>query len=272
MKRLHPEGRAATKRPESNPPRDNPKPKRQKLNVLEAARQRREAQEEAARERIKEEEDTIQATLSSMDVERMKSLAVVEEMEIPVRRRNTPARNGDGSGGGSGSDGEGDTRSRRWDERWNGRKNFKNFRRAGEGGGRAGGLRRRVQAVIVPLEEASKKGFGIGDEYWAGGGRGDGTSGGGRSGRSGRSGSGGGRATSTTTTAKNNNRETAINQEDDHSMDMDTSQPASVDTGGVSASAGSTGRSRKRPRQEEIIEDSDSEDELRFRFRRRKRR
>lgn len=227
MKQRLPSRRA--KRQEPNPPPEPPKPKRQKLNVLEAARQRREAQEEAAQERIKEEEDTIQTTLSSMDVERMKSLAVVEEIEIPARRRPTPAADDEGH-------------NNRWDDRWNGRKNFKNFRRAGD----SGGPRRRVQTLIVPLEEAGRKGFGIGEEYWAGGSHNN-------------SGTGNGRGTS----AISNSRD-AISQED---QSMDTSQPVARDPG--TASAASTSRTRKRPRQAE--ENEDSEDELRFQFRRRKR-
>jgi nijmegen breakage syndrome protein 1 len=50
--------------------------------------------------------------------------------------------------------------SERWDDKWNGRKDFKKFRRHGAA------PRRQHDRVIVQLEEAKKKDYGIGDEYW----------------------------------------------------------------------------------------------------------
>lgn len=120
------------------------KPKKE-INIKEVVRERREAEEEAARQ----DEETLRQTLDGMNVEEMKNLAVIEEMEIRGRpgRAQRRAPNGE-------------TNSR-WDERWNGRKNFKKFRRQGEGP-----TARRGQSVIVPLEEVKKKDFGIGDDYW----------------------------------------------------------------------------------------------------------
>lgn len=113
-----------------------PKPKRQKLHVREAARQHREAEEDAERERRQVED----ASLQDSGVEKLKDLAIVEEMEVPPR-----APLGD----------------ERWDERWNGRKNFKKFRRKGDGQ-----PRQRIQTVIVPLEEVARKEVGIGEHHW----------------------------------------------------------------------------------------------------------
>jgi hypothetical protein len=75
----------------------------------------------------------------------LKNLAIVEEMEIPVRTPPTRV----------------EETSDRWEAQWNGRKNFKKFRRKGEPRSRT------VQTVIVPLEEVTRKDFGIGDHYWS---------------------------------------------------------------------------------------------------------
>ncbi|KAL4974108.1 hypothetical protein BDW66DRAFT_92160 [Aspergillus desertorum] len=123
-----------------------PRPKRQKLDILEAARQHRVAEEDAARQRRQQEEESLQNSLQDIDVEKLRGLAIVEEMEIPVK----PADQG----------------KDRWDERWNGRKNFKKFIRKGE---RRRDLQRHripLQSVIVPLEEVARQDFGIGDHYW----------------------------------------------------------------------------------------------------------
>ncbi|PGH02256.1 hypothetical protein AJ80_08881 [Polytolypa hystricis UAMH7299] len=124
-----------------------PKPKKPKLNLIEAARQRREAQDEAAMELQHEEAESLQALADSLGVERLQNLAIVEEMALPIRS-NQESRSHSGGDG--------------WDERWNGRKNFKKFRRKGDGSR----PQYRVQTVIVPLEEAKRRDFGIGDSYW----------------------------------------------------------------------------------------------------------
>lgn len=179
-----------------------PKPKRQKLDVREAARQHREAEEDAERE-IRQAED---ASLKDAGVEKLKDLAIVEEME--VRPRRVP------------SDG-------RWDESWNGRKNFKKFKRKGEGQ-----PRHRIQAVIVPLEEVTRKEVGIGEHQWV------------------------------TTGSQDSppQRDNLTSQEDARPR----SQSSRVESQTPSTSMR---RSQKRPRE---VADSDSEDELRFRFRRRR--
>ena len=126
-----------------------PKPKKPKkeLNIKETVRSRREAEDIAA---IQEEEE-LRDTIDGVDVDGMRNLAVIEEMDLPDHtgqrfQRQRP----NGTGG-----------SNRWDDRWNGRKNFKKFHRQGEGG-----QPRRGQSVMVPLEEVKKKDYGIGEEYW----------------------------------------------------------------------------------------------------------
>lgn len=130
----------------SQPKEEIRKPKRQKLDVLEAARRRREEVEAAARGHSVDESSSLQVAIEGMTLDEMKKLVVVEEMDIPVRRRPSPTME----------------ETERWDERWNGRKNFKKFRRKGE----PRTSRARVQTVIVPLEEVQRKHFGIGDRYW----------------------------------------------------------------------------------------------------------
>ena len=114
------------------------------INIKDALRERREKEEAAQRD-----EENTPDDVGGMSIEEMKKLAVVETMEIPNRPERTRRR-----------EKVGPTDSR-WDERWNGRKNFKKFRRQGEGT-----QARRGQSVIVPLEEAKRKDYGIGDDYW----------------------------------------------------------------------------------------------------------
>ncbi|KAJ0416947.1 hypothetical protein BJY00DRAFT_216409 [Aspergillus carlsbadensis] len=195
-------------------PEEVHRPKRQKLDVLEAARQHREAEEDAARQRRQQEEELLQSSLRDVAVEQLKGLAIVEEMELPARRDD-------------------DNGSDRWDERWNGRKNFKKFRRKGD----PSQSRRRIQAVIVPLEEVARKDFGIGDHYWV----------------------------STNQSSGGSPRE-SHHERTGSQASSEPSQQRSLARSG-SGKTTTTQRSQKRVREER---DSDSDDELRFRFRRRR--
>ena len=118
---------------------------KKEINIKEAVRERKEAEEEAARR----DEENLRTTLEGMSVEEMKKLAVIEEMEVPDRS-DRPQRREANSGVND-----------RWDPSWNGRRNFKKFRRQGETSNA-----RRGRSVIVPLEEVKKKDFGIGEDYW----------------------------------------------------------------------------------------------------------
>lgn len=120
------------------------KPK-QEVNIREVVRERREAEEEAA---IRDEE-SLRDALDGMDVEEVKKLVIVEDIEV-LERAKKHQRNAHDM-----------ENNNRWDERWNGRKNFKKFRRPGEGA-----PVRRGQSVIVPLEEVKTKDYGIGEPYW----------------------------------------------------------------------------------------------------------
>ena len=126
---------------------ENEKPQKPKkeVDIQGLVRERREAEENAARR----DEEALRETLDGMGVDEMKNLAVVEEMELPVRP-NRPRRNQ--TNGAS---------NPRWNDHWNGRRNFKKFRQQGESN-----QVRRGHSVMVPLEEVTKIGVGVGEEYW----------------------------------------------------------------------------------------------------------
>ena len=132
--------------PEVAKSRKKPEPKAapaKKVSVKDVVRMRREAFEE-----IEPEEEDIDEALEGMTVDQMKRLAVVEEMEV-IHREPPTIRNGP-------------VNDDRWDERWNGRKNFKKFRRKGD----TSIATRQGPSLIVPLEEVKVKEYGIGDAYW----------------------------------------------------------------------------------------------------------
>ena len=231
--------RRAKSRPRHDSPGPQPeverKPKRAKLDVLEAARQHREAEEDAQRRQQEEDESLRQRNLKDTDIEKLKGLAIVEEMSIPLREAPQP---------------QSAPKDDRWDERWNGRKNFKKFRRKGE----PRHSRNRVQAVIVPLEEVSRKDYGIGDQYWVS-----------RAPRE-------ENAPRSLRSEENTNRH---EEEDGDSMEEEdepippVSRPQSIARAESQSTSLSRSQSRSQKRTREV-RDSDSDDELRFRFRRRR--
>ncbi|KAB8201489.1 hypothetical protein BDV34DRAFT_170411 [Aspergillus parasiticus] len=184
-------------------------PKRQKIDVLEAARQHRDAEEDAQRQRREEEEAELQNSLK--DIENLKGLAIVEEMEMPARKIAD--------------------KDSRWDERWNGRKNFKKFRKQGD----HNRSRHRIQTVIVPLEEVTRKAFGIGEHYWV-------------------------------SSRKSADNSQAESRREPPASEQDTGESRSQSLARTESEP-TAPRSQKRSREER---DSDSDDELRFRFRRRR--
>ena len=137
-----PPPRVAPEQPATKVP---PKKVKKEIDVLEIARQQREKAEALANA----ERETLQEQMEGMDMEAIRKLAIVEEIEV---KRSMPP---------SHSHARADE-SERWDDKWNGRKDFKKFRRRGANRDNTRDLNR----VIVPLEEVKKKDFGIGDEYW----------------------------------------------------------------------------------------------------------
>ncbi|KAF9698752.1 hypothetical protein EKO04_003242 [Ascochyta lentis] len=157
--------RAATRAPSASvePETNTPvaQPKRRGVEALESLQRARQKADkdvnvrEQARLRIKEEderrkadEESLREQLEGIDIEQMKNLAVVEEMKILPRAQRS-------NGNDLRTPAEARANSDRWDPAWNGRKNFKKFRRRGAEQGVT------PHKVIVTLEEAPKqKGFG----------------------------------------------------------------------------------------------------------------
>ena len=92
-----------------------PKPKKVKkeIDIKEAVRERRQAEEEAARQ----DEENLRDVMEGMSVEEMKKLAIVEEMEVPDRPDRPQRRVTNGGA------------NDRWDPAWNGRPEIKKLRR-----------------------------------------------------------------------------------------------------------------------------------------------
>jgi nibrin len=133
-------------------PKKSPRVKKE-LDIAATVLERRKAQDAEKQH----EEQALQQSLSDLSFEKMNKLARVEEMEVPERKPRS-SRFGGGAGGAGEAGGE---QSQRWDPAWNGRKNFKRFRRQG-----TNQELRRGQTVIVPLEEVQKRTMGIGEHYW----------------------------------------------------------------------------------------------------------
>lgn len=168
--------RAATRAPsppasvEPEPEPTPPQPRRRGVEALETLQRARQKADkdinvrEQTRLRVKEEEErrradeeTLREELDGLDIEQMKNLAVIEEMEILPRAQ----RNGDDLR--TPAEARAQAKSDRWDSAWNGRKNFKKFRRRGAEQGVAS------HKVIVQLEEAPQANsfsgaFYLGDE------------------------------------------------------------------------------------------------------------
>ncbi|KAJ6262319.1 hypothetical protein Dda_3126 [Drechslerella dactyloides] len=88
-------------------------------------------------------------------VAKMRDLAIVEVFDIIPRTDRPVAR----------SQAYGDESSR-WEERWNGRKNFKKFKRRTRTGDLEGPMRRIGGQIMVPLVEHRARDYGIGESYW----------------------------------------------------------------------------------------------------------
>ncbi|KEF62216.1 uncharacterized protein A1O9_00188 [Exophiala aquamarina CBS 119918] len=121
------------------------KKKERELDVRKALGLQREEEQEAAR---REEESLRRAG----DIEDTGPAHLVEvvTMDLPVRDKTKKQHLRNGELGES------------WDPRWNGRKNFKGFRRIGDAPQRRG----HASKVIVPLVEIKRQTYGIGEQYW----------------------------------------------------------------------------------------------------------
>ena len=115
-------------------------------DVLELARRRREeAEAQAAAERRK----LAQLDDDEIDYAAIRRLHIIEDCEVHFPDPDTNSRGRDQ-----------EIADGRWDPHWNGRKNFKRFRKQGEAAGRP------APRIIIALEEEKPKEYGIGDDYW----------------------------------------------------------------------------------------------------------
>lgn len=138
-----PEIRKRSEQRQGLPPRKTKAKQKREVDVREAARKRREAEEEIT----KREKEFLSTTVNDDELREIKE-SLVEEIEIPFRTgRSTRAKGGNDD---------------RWDDRWNGRKNFKGFRRKGD----AQWGQNHTQKIMVPLVEVKQQSYGIGQEYW----------------------------------------------------------------------------------------------------------
>ncbi|KAL2263821.1 hypothetical protein VTK26DRAFT_4988 [Humicola hyalothermophila] len=120
--------------------------KQEEDDILELARRRREeAEAQAAAERQTHAEQAD----DEIDYAAIRRLHIIEDCEVhfPDKNANNRSRDQDIADG-------------RWDPRWNGRKNFKRFRKQGDP------VRRSAPQIILTLEEVKPKEYGIGDDYW----------------------------------------------------------------------------------------------------------
>ncbi|KAF3936534.1 hypothetical protein ABW19_dt0200449 [Dactylella cylindrospora] len=88
-------------------------------------------------------------------VAKMRDLAIVEVFDVTPRADRPITR----------SQAYGDESSR-WDESWNGRKNFKKFKRRTRNGDSEGPMRRMGGQIMVQLVEHKAPDYGIGESYW----------------------------------------------------------------------------------------------------------
>jgi hypothetical protein len=120
------------------------KTKHKEIDVSARLKEQKEEAEEARRR----DEESLREALQDIDIADVR--AKVESFALP--QREPPPRRAQVEPSGPGD---------QWDPAWNGRKNFKRFKRKGQTD--AGP---RLPRVIVALEEVPRKGHGIGEEYW----------------------------------------------------------------------------------------------------------
>ncbi|ETI28906.1 hypothetical protein G647_01358 [Cladophialophora carrionii CBS 160.54] len=132
---------------------DVEEPQPQKSSVKKIKKEKVIDVREAVRKRLEEEEarkDDSHLSLPDVEDRAPANLVQVVTLDLPVRDKS---KTKDRENGEYGSE---------WDPKWNGRKNFKGFRRKGDPPQR----RTHARKVIVPLEQVPIKSGGLGDQYW----------------------------------------------------------------------------------------------------------
>lgn len=119
------------------------KPAKKEIDILEVSKKQREEQDR----RAKEERQALEEAMEGIDSAAIRRLIPTAFMTVRTITENEQRWNQD--------------QNSRWNEAWNGRPNFKKFRRKGD-------QPRLLQKVIVPLQVADKREMG-GDMYWLAG-------------------------------------------------------------------------------------------------------
>lgn len=125
------------------PPEKAPKAvnKPREVDILEVTRIQREKEDSTA----KAELESLEQAMEGVDMAEVRNRAPIKEMAVKHSDTRDQVTNIEGN---------------RWNDKWNGRTNFKKFRRKGQAGTSI------AHKVIVPLQEVKKQDFGIGEEYW----------------------------------------------------------------------------------------------------------
>lgn len=127
-----------------------PKKEVKLMDVREVVRAQREAEQDKERKE--------RAELEAMHVEAEEitgpaNLVQVTTFDLPIHKR-------------SGNDGTNGYKGDSWKPEWDGRKNFKGFRRARDVAAGTAEAPRRKEKIIIPLEPARRQDYGLGDKYW----------------------------------------------------------------------------------------------------------
>jgi hypothetical protein len=138
-------GQAGSKQTETSRAAAKKVKKEREIDVRKVVKAKREEEEEAAR-RAREQFEA----MGDVEDKTPANLVTVVNMELPLRERSKNINKVNGA--------RGDT----WDPKWNGRTNFKGFRRKGEAAQRRG----HATKVIVPLVAIEQPTQGLGDQYW----------------------------------------------------------------------------------------------------------
>lgn len=130
--------------------------KKEESEIIQLARQRREEAEALA---AAERQALLDATNDDdIDYAAIRRLHIIEEFEVkrPSRDLDLDEREAAIADG-------------RWDPRWNGRRNFKKFRKQRPGENSAGGdaaVAEQPRRPVITLEEVKPRDHGMGDDYW----------------------------------------------------------------------------------------------------------
>ncbi|KAK3391506.1 hypothetical protein B0T20DRAFT_423906 [Sordaria brevicollis] len=134
-------------------------------DILELARKKREEAEALAAAERQAQLDSAEAE-GEIDYAAIRRLHIIEEFDVRLPDRDNHDANEDDPDARRTRAREQDIADGRWDPRWNGRKNFKKFRKVRPGDTSASVDIEQPRRPAITLEEVAPKDKGIGDDYW----------------------------------------------------------------------------------------------------------